>query len=1167
MYNQISDTSVSHELDRAMRDAILTGLPEPLAFGAQENLLSLGLDSLRIMRIVSRFRKQGYAVTFSEFMEKPRLQDWVALLAAKIPEDTKLKEAVPKITAEEAFALTDVQYAYWVGRGDDQILGGVGCHACLELDGNGVAPDRLTAAWEKINAHHPMLRAKFSADGRQQIQPVHNNGSVAVHDFRALDADAAGSKLDAIRERLSHHYFDVENGRVAGLELSLLPGGETRIHFNIDLLVSDVLSLNIVLRDLASAYAGTFDLPAPGDDWFARYLQGRIYEQAGDKHQAREYWNDRLASLPGPPGLPLEQKPESITAPRFKRRQYIMEKEGWQNLQQRAASHGVTPAMVLLTAYAEILNQWSSNVRFLINIPLFDRETSEAGMENMVSDFTSLLLLAVDFCTPLSFIERVNTIQSQCHRDVTHSAYSGIEVQRDLARMHNGETMFAPVVFASNLGNEFIPPECADTLGRLGYMLSQTPQVWLDFQLYEIGGSLLLAWDAVDDLFPGKMLDDMFGSYCALAELLAFEASAWNQTGLGLVPGYQIQTRSRVNHTEAPVSGELLHTLFEKKAAEQQDHPAVISGEAVMNYGTLDRYAGSLGAELVDRGARPNTLIAIVMEKGVEMVVAVLGILKSGAAYLPIDPDVPNDRLTYLLTNSRVDIVLTQSWLAARYDLPEETQMLCVDTLDPDRDAPAANAPYQTPEDLAYVIYTSGSTGLPKGVMINHLGAVNTILDLNARFEVTPEDRVLALANLNFDLSVYDIFGILGAGGTIVLPEPGSHQNPASWFRLVRANGITIWNTVPAVMQMFVEYLESEGPGGDALAGGESLDLVMLSGDWVPLDLPGKIQAQLKPSRLMSLGGATEASIWSNLFRVDGVDPAWKSIPYGTPMVNQQEYVLDEYMRACPEWVTGDLYIGGIGLAMGYWQDRKKTDAAFITHPETGERLYKTGDLARCLPDGNIEFMGRKDSQVKIRGYRIELGEIESVLTASGVVDKAVVLPEGKTSNNLGAAIVADAGATFSPGELKTWLHRYLGAKLPRYMIPGKFLFLESLPLNPNGKVDRKAIKQQLDGFKDRTAREAPEGFFEKEVEKAWCEVLEIEGASRHDDFFQNGGDSLKAARLIRKLNKTGLSSEDISIRILFANSTIAKLANQICMDTADETEKIDEDKLVEGVI
>ncbi|ERT03853.1 amino acid adenylation domain protein, partial [Lyngbya aestuarii BL J] len=407
--------------------------------------------------------------------------------------------------------------------------------------------------------------------------------------------------------------------------------------------------------------------------------------------------------------------------------------------------------------------------------------------------------------------------------------------------------------------------------------------------------------------------------------------------------------------------------------------------------------AQNLAKQLQKLGVSSNQLVAIIMEKGWEQVVAALGILAAGAAYVPIDPQLPKERRLHLLQETEVKQILTQSWLNHKLEIPENIARICVDNLElssEETEHLALNT-HNSPQDLAYVIYTSGSTGLPKGVMIDHQGAVNTIIDINQRFNITSDDRILALSALNFDLSVYDILGTLAAGGTIVIPNAEATKDPAHWVELIEQQEITVWNSVPALMQMLLEHLNSRSEVKN------SLRLVLLSGDWLPLDLPNRIKNTLnKNTKIISLGGATEASIWSILYPIDTVNPNWKSIPYGRPMANQRFYVLNEALEPCPMWVTGQLYIGGIGLAKGYWRNPEKTNKSFIIHPKTQEKLYKTGDLGRYLPDGNIEFLGREDFQVKINGYRIELGEIESTLKHHSAIQEAIVTAIGETREN-----------------------------------------------------------------------------------------------------------------------------------------------------------------------
>ncbi len=577
------------------------------------------------------------------------------------------------------------------------------------------------------------------------------------------------------------------------------------------------------------------------------------------------------------------------------------------------------------------------------------------------------------------------------------------------------------------------------------HSITQTPQVWLDHTLLELEGRLLFNWDSIDELFPDGMIEQMFVAYNALLDAL-LEPSAWNASTPQLLPLARLPAP-----VDLPVESPLMHELFDRQAMATPDALAVIGVQRQLSYRRLRAEAQALGARLQGLGVVPNQLVAVVMERGWEQVVATLAIHYAGGAYLPIDPTLPAERLRHILERAEASLALTQPALVTRIEWPSQINVLAVTDA-----VPAEQTPLQpvsrAATDLAYVIYTSGSTGMPKGVVIDHRGAVNTLLDINRRYAVGPADRVLAISSLSFDLSVYDFFGTLAAGAAVVLLDSQQALDPAHWMTLIREHRISLWNSVPALFGMLLEYVESER--GELPA---SLRVAMLSGDWIPLTLPERAWALQPGLSLNSLGGATEASIWSIHYPVQQVEPQWRSIPYGKALDHQRFYVLDEALQLRPTWVTGQLYIGGIGLAKGYWRDEVLSAGSFFAHPLTGERLYRTGDLGRLLPDGNIEFLGREDTQVKVQGYRIELGEIEAVLNRHPGVQSAVVRILGDT---LGEKRLAGYVLKDDPALQVGDFTQYLADKLPAYMVPSSFTFVQEWPLSSNGKVDKKRLPE-----------------------------------------------------------------------------------------------------------
>lgn len=548
--------------------------------------------------------------------------------------------------------------------------------------------------------------------------------------------------------------------------------------------------------------------------------------------------------------------------------------------------------------------------------------------------------------------------------------------------------------------------------------------------------------------FPAGLVPAMDEALVTLLRSLAADSAAWDARRRDHIPAEQRERRTLMNATARTWDGPLtLHGPFVEQARRTPDAPAVIAAAAgQLTYAELLARAGALATRLRDGGLAAGAPVAIAIDKSLDQVVAAMAVAMAGSPYVPVAPRLPAARRRLLIEQVGATHVLVAADAVRPADWPATVRLLTA------VDGAAGHDFATVREDaLGYVIFTSGSTGTPKGVMIEHRAAMNTVFEINRRFGVGARDRVLALSELSFDLSVYDIFGLLAAGGALVMPEPHETKNPAAWLAALERHEITIFNAVPALMQLLVAYAEARGARLPP-----SLRLVMLSGDWIPVDLPDRIRALAPHAEVVSLGGATEASIWSVAFPIGTVDPDWTSIPYGRPLANQTMYILRPDLTECPDWVPGDLYYGGLGLARGYWNDPERTAASFFIHPDSGERLYRSGDLGRHLPDGNIEFLGRADHQIKLNGYRIELGEIESTLNGHPDVADAVAAVRTDDSGNrrLVGFVTLRAEAAGGGADLR----RFLAQQLPSHMVPSVVVTLPMIPLSSNGKVDRAAL-------------------------------------------------------------------------------------------------------------
>lgn len=1124
-----------------------------------------------------------------------------------------LAETLPQVVPQpedryEPFPLTDVQQAYWIGRHGDFELGNVATHGYFEIDVASLDPQQFEQAWQRLIDRHEMLRAVLRADGRQQILEQVPPYSVEVVDLRSQPVAVATTELQTIRSRLSHQILPADQYPLFDIQLVQIEAKKVRICLSLDVLIGDGWSFEILLQELAELIQKPENTLPPHEVSFRDYVLTECKLKQTDVYKKAEaYWQQRLEALPLSPELPLHKSPSAIDKPEFKRRSHKLSAQTWQRLKQKAADADLTASSLILSAFTEVLSRWSRQPHFTINLTLFNRLPLHPKINEIMGDFTSLTLLEVDRSKPASFIAHSQQLQTQLWQDLEHRYFSGVQVLREIARRQQRPmAALMPIIFTSMITQDRLARETSiakmaqddsghiasslERLGELVYMVTQTPQVYLDHQVYENEGQLILNWDCVDEIFPPGLLDDMFAAYTEFLDRLANEDNLWKSPTRQLLPKTQQQLLTEL---EIPVLGDttlgdmdlgdaasatlaereltseapaqLLHSLFFEQVAKRSQQSAVITPTRSLSYQDLSDRVCALSHHLRALGAQPNQLVAIVMDKGWEQVVAALSILAAGAAYVPIDPALPTERKIHLLQQTEARWILTQSHLVSSLkntltSLKESPQnngnpdngnlapcpsIICVDTFAAKPAPPNLSplSPIQQPTDLAYILYTSGSTGQPKGVMIDHRGAVNTLLDINQRFKITSADRIFGLSSLSFDLSVYDIFGSLAAGAAVVIPHAAHQKDPSHWLTLLQEHACTVWNAVPALMQMLVEYASAEQQL-------PLLKLVMMSGDWIPLTLPQQIQVLCPAAQRVSLGGATEASIWSILYPIDTVEPDWKSIPYGRAMAHQQFYVLNSALQSCPVWVPGHMYIGGIGLAKGYWRNEEKTQASFITHPQTGQRLYRTGDLGRYLPDGNIEFLGREDFQVKVSGYRIELGEIETVLQQHPWVKTAVVTAQGKSpdSKRLGAYVLLKTAAKVSHAShtLSQTLHDFLHDKLPDYMIPNSFKVLESLPLTANGKVNRQALPDEAPAadIPSAVAYAPPDGELEQQLTTIVQTILQLESLSIHDNFFDLGGNSLKLIQVHVQLKEQ--FSCDVPIVEMFRYPTIRKLSQYL---------------------
>ena len=1087
------------------------------------DLISQGLDSIRMMSLAGRWRRRGVDIDFASLAANPSVQAWSDLLASAAGLTAEPAPARHDSPDSEPFPLAPMQHAMWVGRESAQQLGGVAGHLYVEFDGESVDLERLQAAAIALAIRHPMLRVQFLPDGSQRIAPPPPSYPVGVQDLRALSAEEADAQLAATRRAKSHQQLD---GTVFELTLSLLPDGKTRLHVDLDMQAADAMSYRTLMADLAALYHGR-QLPTLG----YTYRDYRLASSSTASAEIdRQWWSERIPELPDPPRLPVVPVAEHADPHHTTRRWHWLEPETRDALYAAARRRGVTPAMALAASFSDALAGWSADPRFLLNVPLFGREQCHPDVDRLVGDFTSSVLLDVDLGHADTAAARSRALQNTFHSAASHADYPGLSVLRDLGR-YRGTQVLAPVVFTSALGlGELFASEVTETLGTPVWINSQGPQVLLDAQVTEFDGGVLVNWDVREDAFKRGVVDTMFDRHIDELRRLASDDLAWEAPRTPLVTDAQREVREAANSKTAARSGYSLHHGFFAAAEARPDALAVIGSSGDLTYSQLREQVLAIGAALKVAGLKPGDTVAVMGPKCAEQLTALLGILTAGGVYLPIGVDQPAERAARILESGGVRMALVcgdqqPTWAPA---------LTIAEALRVGRRERGFEPVPTDSADLAYVLFTSGSTGEPKGVEVTHDAAMNTIEFLNGHFGVGPADRCLAVSTLECDLSVLDIFGTLASGGTIVVVDEEHRRNPDHWARQIDAHGVTVLNFLPGWLEMLVEV-------GDGRL--SSVRAVPTGGDWVRTAMVRRLKTQAPHVRLAGLGGATETAVHGTIYEVDDPPAHWAAVPYGVPFPNNACRVVNSSGADCPDWVPGELWIGGRGIARGYRGRPDLTADRFVSH--AGRSWYRTGDLARYWPDGTLEFVGRADHRVKISGYRIELGDVEAALQRLPGVRAAVVAIVPSSRERGGDMLAAVIGVDGQRPPL-AMLRDGMAELVPPHMIPRHFELLDSIPFTVGGKTDRRAaarILAEVVSSGDFTGgSRQPSTPLESALVAILAELLDTRIIGVDDDFFELGGDSVLATTAAARI-RSWLDTPTVMVADIFATRTVSALA------------------------
>lgn len=1059
-----------------------------------DKLIQLGMNSLTLQMLLSAIKRDmGVKLPLSVLCQCPNVRSLAKRVSAEKAEEQKEHRAeLAGINLPAEKALSTLQKAYIAGRNEEIEWGGTACKLYIERDIEGLEPDRFIKATATLMKKQDALRMTVAENGVPVLldyaePPVLVKRPEAGERERVL-AETRAEMEDAVLP-LSSPLF-----RIALTELD--PAlKKWRIHLHLDMISFDATSVFLFWSQLKRLYEG---------ETTADYSGKAVRPVAPDRESYeadKAYWLAK--KLPAAPQLPWDGKAVKIARRSFVRRTLFLHEEEWQRAESLCRKLGISPTVMFLTLFSHLLAGFGAGRDFTLSLTAAGREAAEGEVSGVIGDFTDIVLLVMSLKEE-SMAEAAKRVQETLLTDLSHRAFSSFDLMRERVAKGEAAALF-PVVFTSMLGLDE-QAEGESPFSAASYSRSSTPQVLLDHQLMPTKDGVMLGWDSVDEAFEKGCLDAMFASYTELVHR-ALAEEFWAEELREIRTKKDIEVQAAANDTAADIPACFLTEKYREIRKKYPENTAVIHQNRYYSYAALAERAGQFKALLRAKEVVEGDRVMIQMEKSFDLIASIVAAADMGAIYIPMPRDQPESRQESICAIAGARLMLTDGDCIVSPKIPTINAKEA-DAFEADFSEPAVK-----PESLAYIIYTSGSTGLPKGVAIKHASAMNTILAVNEYIGLGAEDRLMGVSSVSFDLSVYDIFGTFSVGAALVVPTEEERIDPECWLRLCREHRVTFWNSVPALMYIFLDYCAAVGKGGEELR----IRDIILSGDWIPMDLYDRLQKVMPQARLTSMGGATEASIWSNYYTVEEIKPEWLSVPYGYPLPNQFFHVLDDLGRFCPCGVTGRLHIGGRGLAQEYYNEPVLTDKAFFIHPDSGERLYDTGDYGRYDKDGMLVFLGRRDTQIKINGYRIEIGEIQSAFDRAGYPETAVVVSdEGERGKKLVAFVRNNTDV--SEAELK----KAVGELLPGYFVPDRILCLQEFPYTANAKLDRKALLAAYCTAGTRTHDADGKGQELGETDRKLLAIIQTEtkvsNLKPEDSLLSLGLSSLEIIRLANKL-------------------------------------------------
>ncbi|MDQ0232872.1 non-ribosomal peptide synthetase [Metabacillus malikii] len=1087
----------------------------------EDDFFKLGGHSLKATILIAHIYKElKVEIPIREFFQEPT----IISLAQYIQTVRKRKyEPIEPLKQQEYYPVSAAQKRLLTIAKLDESSSNYNISGAFMIEGL-LDQKRFEQAFHSLVKRHESLRTSFQYADFEAKQVVHEKVDFQIH------------RIKASEEELAHVIptfvipFDLEKAPL--FRVKLVEIHERKHLFFIDLHhnIADGYSIDVLIKEFAEIYEGR-ELLEPlvhykdYASWQNQFLSSEALQQQ------ETYWLNRLQGDIPVLQLPTDYPRPSVLTHKGDMVTVQIEHSLLRDLQRMAAEKGMTLYMVLLAAYNVLLSKYCNQEDTIVGTPISGRNHPDVG--NMVGMFVNTLVLRNFPENEKPFIQFLDEVKQSTLAAFENQDYpfellvNKLNVERDTSRNPIFDTVFTfqDVSYAQL--------KIDDLRVSQWEVKPQASKFDLSLYMTQTENGLEAQFEYMTELFSRDSIQRLSRHFVHILEVITSSPEitiaditmTGHEEESGLLHDFNQTQYDFDNHL-------LMHEIFEKHAEKTPNKIALQFAGGTMTYQELNQQANGLANKLRKQGVKAEVLVGCAMERSFEMVKSILAILKAGGAYVPVDPHHPSNRIENIILDSQPCMLLTQSKFKERFSSYHENILVVDDKMDPQEDVTNLDR-VSTLENLAYVIYTSGSTGKPKGVMIEHRNIVNTLFGLQRRFLFTEEDAYLLKAPFVFDASVAELFGWMIAGGRLVILEPELEKDPMAIYWTIQKDRATHVNFVPSMFQAFIEMIPE-----DMLQELTNIKYIFLGGEAVTSKLAKKAMKLMPKTKIMNLYGPTEACIYTTGYSLDHSLES-SIVPIGKPLDNVEVFVLNDARQLQPIGIPGELCIAGKGVARGYLYDEKKTNEKFIPHPFKQDGvLYKTGDLVRWLPDGNIEYLGRKDFQIKIRGYRVEIGEIQYIIMQREGVREAVIIgrEDAYGRKYICAYIVADREYSH-----KEW-HHYLIDKLPEYMIPTHFAHLDSMPLSPNGKLDRKALPEveTTSLIEDYVV---PRSETEEQLVEIWSEVL---GMDSHQigitqNFFESGGHSLNAITLVTKLNKT--FHKEISLRDIFKLPTIELLS------------------------